>query len=252
MRQPLVDPEQCDGDPEFGYRFITDEPAGKGVVASCNRLNRLCSQQRLRSVQSRKRGTGRKPSPPVHDDLGCAASHRAPAESAVADRHPRAPDRRGKALPVRGQRGLLQADRRLLDRQLDDRQADRQRAPQRPRAPRQDRRHRPLRPGQPAWVQLVDATPGGAVDSSSFRTSAGVLQSRVFLGRLFRLEATAASSSLSTGSGRCPWGSTDAAARWCSRSCRAARGCEGRRRRSVIQSGCGVQRAGPFPILGPR
>ena len=56
-------------DPEFGYRFITDELAGQGVVASRNRVNRLCSQQRLWSVHSRKRGTGRKPGPPVHDDL---------------------------------------------------------------------------------------------------------------------------------------------------------------------------------------
>ena len=56
-------------DPEFGYRFITDELAGKGVVASRNRVNRLCTQQRLFSVHSRKRGTGRRPGPPVHDDL---------------------------------------------------------------------------------------------------------------------------------------------------------------------------------------
>ena len=56
-------------DPEFGYRFITDELAGHGLVASRNRVNRLCTQQRLFSVHSRKRGTGRKPGPPVHDDL---------------------------------------------------------------------------------------------------------------------------------------------------------------------------------------
>ena len=56
-------------DPEFGYRFITDELAGQGVKASRNRVNRLCTQQRLWSVHSRRRGTGRKPGPPVHDDL---------------------------------------------------------------------------------------------------------------------------------------------------------------------------------------
>ncbi len=44
-------------DPEFGYRFITDELAGQGIVASRNRVNRLCTQQRLWSVHSRKRGT---------------------------------------------------------------------------------------------------------------------------------------------------------------------------------------------------
>ena len=56
-------------DPEFGYRFITDELAFQGLKASRNRVNRLCTQQRLFSVHSRKRGTGRKPGPPVHDDL---------------------------------------------------------------------------------------------------------------------------------------------------------------------------------------
>jgi putative transposase len=56
-------------DPEFGYRFITDELADAGVVAGRNRVNRLCSQQRLWSVHSRKRGPSRRPGPPVHDDL---------------------------------------------------------------------------------------------------------------------------------------------------------------------------------------
>jgi putative transposase len=56
-------------DPEFGYRFITDELADHGIKASRNRVNRLCSQQRLWSVHARKRGLSRKPGPPVHDDL---------------------------------------------------------------------------------------------------------------------------------------------------------------------------------------
>jgi transposase InsO family protein len=56
-------------DPEFGYRFITDELADHGVIASRNRVNRLCTQQRLFSVHSRKRGQARQPGPPVHDDL---------------------------------------------------------------------------------------------------------------------------------------------------------------------------------------
>src|SRR5690242_21024357 len=44
-------------DPEFGYRFITDELAAvHGPVASRNRVNRLCTQTRLWSVHSRKRG----------------------------------------------------------------------------------------------------------------------------------------------------------------------------------------------------
>jgi hypothetical protein len=56
-------------DPEFGYRFIADELPGRGVRASRNRVNRLCTQQRLWSVHAKKRGLSRKPGPPVHDDL---------------------------------------------------------------------------------------------------------------------------------------------------------------------------------------
>jgi putative transposase len=56
-------------DPGFGYRFISDELEALGHVASENRVARLCSLQRIWSVHSKKRGTGRRPGPPVHDDL---------------------------------------------------------------------------------------------------------------------------------------------------------------------------------------
>lgn len=56
-------------DPEFGYRFITDELAQAGITAGRNRVNRLCTQQRLWSVHARQRGRSRRPGPPVHDDL---------------------------------------------------------------------------------------------------------------------------------------------------------------------------------------
>jgi len=56
-------------DPEFGYRFIAAELAELGVVASRNRVNRLCTQERIFSNHSKKRGLNRKPGPPVHDDL---------------------------------------------------------------------------------------------------------------------------------------------------------------------------------------
>ncbi|HEU5271105.1 MAG TPA: IS3 family transposase, partial [Jatrophihabitans sp.] len=56
-------------DPEFGYRFITDELADRGVSAGRKRVNRLCTQQRLWSAHSRKRGLHRRPGPAVHDDL---------------------------------------------------------------------------------------------------------------------------------------------------------------------------------------
>jgi len=56
-------------DPAFGYRYLRDELAEQGIVASRNGVNRLCTQQRMWSVHSRKRGLNRKPGPPVHDDL---------------------------------------------------------------------------------------------------------------------------------------------------------------------------------------
>jgi transposase InsO family protein len=56
-------------DPEFGYRFIADELASQGFTASRNRVRRLCTLQKLWSTHARKRGRGRRPGPPVHDDL---------------------------------------------------------------------------------------------------------------------------------------------------------------------------------------
>jgi hypothetical protein len=55
-------------DPAFGYRFIADELPARGVTAGENRVARLCSQQRIWSVFSKKRGLTRKAGP-VHDDL---------------------------------------------------------------------------------------------------------------------------------------------------------------------------------------
>jgi transposase InsO family protein len=56
-------------DPAFGYRFIADELADRGLPAGENRVARLCSQQRIWSVFAKKRGLSCKPGPPVHDDL---------------------------------------------------------------------------------------------------------------------------------------------------------------------------------------
>src|SRR5215207_1732431 len=56
-------------DPEFGYRFIADELPARGVTAGRNRVSRLCSAHRIWSVHAKRRGLGRKPGPPVHDDL---------------------------------------------------------------------------------------------------------------------------------------------------------------------------------------
>ena len=56
-------------DPEFGYRFIADELERLGHKVSENRVWRLCSEQRIFSAHSKKRGLSRRPGPPVHDDL---------------------------------------------------------------------------------------------------------------------------------------------------------------------------------------
>ena len=56
-------------DPEFGYRFISDELRASGHMCSENRVQRLCSRRGLFSVHARKRGKNRRPGPPVHDDL---------------------------------------------------------------------------------------------------------------------------------------------------------------------------------------
>jgi putative transposase len=55
-------------DPGFGYRFIADELAAKGITAGENRVARLCSQERIWSIHAKKRGLNRKAGPPVHDD----------------------------------------------------------------------------------------------------------------------------------------------------------------------------------------
>ena len=56
-------------DPAFGYRFIADQFAERGVTASGNRVQRLCRQERIWSVFAKKRGLSRRAGRPVHDDL---------------------------------------------------------------------------------------------------------------------------------------------------------------------------------------
>ncbi|MFI9503373.1 IS3 family transposase [Nocardia sp. NPDC052566] len=67
----LIDAERDihDDDPAFGYRFIADELGDRGIRAGENRVQRLCSQQRIWSAFARKRGLSRRTGPPVHDDL---------------------------------------------------------------------------------------------------------------------------------------------------------------------------------------
>ena len=57
-------------DPTLGYRFLTDELADdKGIVASENRVWRLCQTAGIFASHARKKAKAGKPGPPVHDDL---------------------------------------------------------------------------------------------------------------------------------------------------------------------------------------
>lgn len=56
-------------DPTLGYRFLTDELADVGIVASENRVWRLCSTAGIFASHHRRKSKAGKPGPPVHDDL---------------------------------------------------------------------------------------------------------------------------------------------------------------------------------------
>ncbi len=59
-------------DPEFGYRFLADEARQVGEAMADRTAWRICSDLGWWSAFGKKRGrNGRKPGPPVHDDL-CA------------------------------------------------------------------------------------------------------------------------------------------------------------------------------------
>lgn len=56
-------------DPTLGYRSLTDELEDAGIIASENRVWRLCSAAGVFASHHRRRAKARKPGPPVHDDL---------------------------------------------------------------------------------------------------------------------------------------------------------------------------------------
>jgi transposase InsO family protein len=57
-------------DPEFGYRFLLDEAREAGESMAERTAWRICSQLGWWSAFGKKRGrNGKKPGPPVHDDL---------------------------------------------------------------------------------------------------------------------------------------------------------------------------------------
>lgn len=57
-------------DPEFGYRFISDELEAAGHDLGEGRVHRLCRQARVWSTTTKKgrRNSGKTPGPAVHDD----------------------------------------------------------------------------------------------------------------------------------------------------------------------------------------
>jgi putative transposase len=56
-------------DPPFGYRFLADELERQGESVCERTVWRLCSEQRIWSSFVKKSRSGKKPGPPVHDDL---------------------------------------------------------------------------------------------------------------------------------------------------------------------------------------
>jgi putative transposase len=56
-------------DPEFGYRFLADEARSAGAGMAERTAWRICRDNGWWSVFGKKRGTGKKAGPPVHDDL---------------------------------------------------------------------------------------------------------------------------------------------------------------------------------------
>ena len=58
-------------DPEFGYRFISDELERAGHKVGERRVWRLCSEHRIWSTTTKKgrKSSGKRPGPAVHDDL---------------------------------------------------------------------------------------------------------------------------------------------------------------------------------------
>lgn len=56
-------------DPEFGYRFLTDELQDLGYVITERRVWRLCKQAGIRSVITKRKGRASRAGAPVGDDL---------------------------------------------------------------------------------------------------------------------------------------------------------------------------------------
>jgi len=71
MREARIEALQAahEEDPEFGYRLLADEARQAGFPMADRTAWRLCSRSGIMSViQRRRRSSGKKPGPPVHDD----------------------------------------------------------------------------------------------------------------------------------------------------------------------------------------
>ena len=87
-------------DPAFGYRFLSDELERLGERACERRVWRLCSEMAIWSSFVKKSRSGKKPGPPVHDDLVQRDFSGQFDKRAVVHGLDRAPDERGQALPL--------------------------------------------------------------------------------------------------------------------------------------------------------
>lgn len=117
-------------DPEFGYRFITDELQAAGEAVSENRVHRLCRDHRIYSTTIRKgrAGSGQRPGPAVHDDLVQRDFTATNIDEVWLTDITEHPTSEGK-LYVRVQRRVLTSDCGLRDFGADDVPAGHERAP---------------------------------------------------------------------------------------------------------------------------
>ncbi|NQX25609.1 IS3 family transposase [Curtobacterium sp. VKM Ac-2852] len=102
-------------DTTFGYRFIADDLQSAGHRASEQRVWRLCSQQRLRSLHAKKRGLNRKAEPPAHDGRVRRAFTAPDLDRLWLADITEHSTRGGQALHVRGQGRVVSPDRRPFD-----------------------------------------------------------------------------------------------------------------------------------------
>lgn len=106
-------------DPTLGYRFLKDELEHEGVICSENRVHRLCRIAGLWASHAKRKGKASKPGPPVRDYLLAIEDERGRTRHRFTATGPNRvwltditehPTR--EALPVFGQRRVLEPDRR--------------------------------------------------------------------------------------------------------------------------------------------